>query len=229
MQEQRRRLSAGTIATAAAITIVTGGTTAYLAWQQNQANQKEQPAPVAVQSAPSTPNPSEALPPPPEVSNNRLHPETKPTTNIPEGTAQAYWFKDQGAEMALEPVAVKVKGSSNAQEEAVTAALTTLLNPPPDKSMTSTIPAGTKLLGVQVKPNGIYVDLSKEFEQGGGSLSMYGRIGQVLYTATSTNPSAPVYLLLEGKPLETLGGEGLEIPQPMTRTQFDEQAGQQGE
>jgi spore germination protein GerM len=228
MQEQRRRLSAGTIATAAAIAIVTGGTTAYLAWQQNQTSNK-QPDPVAVQSAPSTTTPNDPLPPPPEISNNRLHPDTKPTTNIPEGTAQAYWFKDQGAEMALEPVAVKVKGSSNAQEEAVNAALTTLLNPPPDKSMTSTIPPGTRLLGAKVKPDGIYVDLSKEFEQGGGSLSMYGRVGQVIYTATSTNPNAPVFLFVEGKPLETLGGEGLEIPQPMTRTLFDEQTGQQGE
>jgi spore germination protein GerM len=49
---------------------------------------------------------------------------------------------------------------------------------------------------------------------------MNGRIVQLLYTATSLNPSANLFLSIDGKPLEDLGGEGLEIPQPLRRQDF---------
>jgi spore germination protein GerM len=49
---------------------------------------------------------------------------------------------------------------------------------------------------------------------------MVGRVGQVVYTATTLNPNAKVYIEVNGKPLEVLGGEGVEIEQPMTRESF---------
>jgi spore germination protein GerM len=136
-------------------------------------------------------------------------------------------LRERGPDVSLEAAPVPVK-SSDKPEAAIATALTTLLTAPADKSAT-TIPPGTQLRGITVKPEGIYVNLSKEFTAGGGSLSMYGRVGQVLYTATSLDPKAPVFLQVEGKPLETLGGEGLIIDQPLTRSLFEQGSGQKGE
>lgn len=55
-------------------------------------------------------------------------------------------------------------------------------------------------------------------------LEMIYRVAQVLYTAASSlNPQAPVFLSIEGKPLNNdypLGGEGLILEYPLTRQQF---------
>jgi spore germination protein GerM len=91
----------------------------------------------------------------------------------------------------------------------------------PDGKLTSTIPVGTKILSAKVMADGIHVDLSKEFTQGDGATSMIGRLGQVVYTATAQNPTAPVWITVEGKKLEVLGEVGVEVRQPVTRESYN--------
>lgn len=91
---------------------------------------------------------------------------------------------------------------------------------------TSTIPAQTRLLDLHIGKDGVHINLSEEFAQGGGSSSMIYRTAQVLYTATSIDPQAPVFFSIEGQPLNEdypLGGEGLMLEYPITRQQFDQE------
>ncbi|MEM8717316.1 MAG: GerMN domain-containing protein, partial [Cyanobacteria bacterium P01_G01_bin.4] len=104
-----------------------------------------------------------------------------------------------------------------------TALETLLAGPKQSTDNVTSIPEGTRLLSLKVLPEGIYVDLSSEFSRGGGSSSMTTRVAQILYTATSLESDAGVFLSIEGQPLDEtspLGGEGLLLSQPLTRAQF---------
>jgi spore germination protein GerM len=117
---------------------------------------------------------------------------------------------------------VTIQKSTRSAKELETL-LQTLLAGPSDPSDTSTIPAGTKLLSLQADKQGIRVNLSREFTSEGGASALLGRLAQVLYTATSIDSSAPVWIQVDGQPLTLLGeGEGIEVAQPMTRQFFEE-------
>ena len=75
----------------------------------------------------------------------------------------------------------------------------------------STIPAGTRLLGLTIDSATARVDLSADFGSGGGSLSMTARVAQVVYTLTRFPTVRSVEFLLEGKPAVALGGEGVVV------------------
>jgi spore germination protein GerM len=135
---------------------------------------------------------------------------------------EIYWLEARNNEIHLVPVPF-VRDPREPDTTVLTNSLHYLLENPGQSSLTSTIPAGTRLLGLRVRPNGIYVNLSHEFQQGGGSASMIHRVAQVLYTVTSLQPDANVYLSVEGKLLDEdnpLGGEGVILPVPLTREKF---------
>jgi spore germination protein GerM len=163
------------------------------------------------------------------VSPASVAPTTEPTSTAsssgeftPKSTVSAdtnvYWLRSVGKKLELAPVKIAVEEGNPSSE--LKSLLERLLKGPANSDVTSSIPQGTKLNSVKVAKDGVHVDLSKSFTSGGGSTSMQGRLGQVIYTASSLNPSDPVWISVEGEPLRVLGGEGLEVSQPMTRTDF---------
>lgn len=89
------------------------------------------------------------------------------------------------------------------------------------KGFVSEIPSGTKLLSVRESSNNVLMDLSGDFESGGGAESTYMRIKQVIKTVNS-NTSKPVYLYINGKQAEVIGGEGVMLKQPLNERSLDE-------
>lgn len=123
-----------------------------------------------------------------------------------------------------------VASRSVAKTEAVgAAALTALLGGPSgDESeaagLGSEIPAGTRLLGLSISDGVATVDLSREFESGGGSASMLLRVAQVVFTLTQFPTVERVRFLLAGEPAGAIGGEGVVVDPPVARADFEGQA-----
>ncbi|MBD0339068.1 MAG: GerMN domain-containing protein [Thermoleophilia bacterium] len=105
-----------------------------------------------------------------------------------------------------------------------TAAVEALLAGPTEAEralgVSSSVPEGTTLLGLEVAGGTATVDLSREFESGGGSLSMLSRLAQLVFTLTQFSTVDRVVLELEGEPVEALGGEGVLVDEPLTRDDF---------
>lgn len=113
--------------------------------------------------------------------------------------------------------------------ERASAAMTRLLEGVGDETvsasaLSSAIPAGTELLGVGIEEETgiIIVNLSSEFVSGGGSASIIGRVGQVVYTLTRIDDVSGVRFEIDGVPTTVFGGEGLIVDDPATRDGFDD-------
>jgi spore germination protein GerM len=135
-----------------------------------------------------------------------------------EQTANIYWLRSKENRLDLVPQPLKI--AANQPSQVLEAAFKTLLAGPSEGIDSTTIPNGTQLLGLKTQNNDVHVNLSENFTTGGGSTSMIGRVGQIVYTATTLNPKANVYIEVNGKPLAVLGGEGVELEQPLTRASF---------
>ena len=105
-----------------------------------------------------------------------------------------------------------------------TAALESLLEGPDSfetgYGLRTAIPDGTQLLGLSIDDGIARVDLTSEFESGGGSLSMQPRLAQIVYTITQFPTVKGVVFSLDGQPIDVLGGEGVIIDHPLTRRDF---------
>lgn len=86
------------------------------------------------------------------------------------------------------------------------------------------IPEGTRFLGLSIEGGVATVDLSREFESGGGSLSMRMRIAQVVHTLTFFPTVEKVAFRLGGEPVEAIGGEGVVVDPPVDRADFEDLA-----
>ena len=81
--------------------------------------------------------------------------------------------------------------------------------------MYTEIPQNTKLISVKEKNNAYIINLSDDFEYGGGTESISTRFMQLVLTAVNAADGKDVYLQINGSMAEMLGGEGMMIKQPL--------------
>jgi germination protein M len=89
--------------------------------------------------------------------------------------------------------------------------------------VSTAIPEGTRLLGISIKDRVATVDLSSQFETGGGSASSFYRLGQVVYTLTQFSTVSAVLFQVDGRTVTTFGPEGIVLDGPQTRADFEDQ------
>ncbi|NJL01937.1 MAG: spore germination protein [Spirulinaceae cyanobacterium SM2_1_0] len=226
---------AGGIAVAA---LVAGGGTGIWAWQKLTSsdpppvtvNEVEQPtsatAPTGDPDAVTTETPTatdEAASgnPPTTAAANAPQSQQPPAAAATTGVPQTYWLSASSTELELVAAEVELNAKAEADAEvALTSAMERLLAGPRQDSEATAIPEGTRLRNVSIREDGVHIDLSRDFTTGGGTFSMTGRVAQVLHTATSLDPGARVWLNVDGEPLEVLGGEGIILDRPLTRSSF---------
>ena len=201
------------------------------------------PSPTASPSAEptATPTPSPTLvPATPSPTIAQPTPSPTPTTMI----VRAYFLlrDGSGGEVVNEPALVPVLRTVPKSTATATAAMKALLAGPSAKEraaelpIKTLIPAGSKLLGIEISGGLATVDLSAEFASfspddawDGGMFELHGRLAQVVYTLTQFTTVDRVNFKLEGKPVQVLFGmadpedgssEAIVLHKPVTRATY---------
>lgn len=218
-----RRMPVGILAGLTTVVIASGGAAAWFTWQSLSPTK----LPTADFPTPTSPSEGAGTVDPAEVPPAVQQPIKEPTAQVPAAdvSGQVYWVKDVEGRLSLAAESVSLPGSTADQQLASAFAALLSKSGDPSQEAITTIPKKTELLSVTSEADGVHVDLSQEFTSGGGSTSMIGRLGQVIYTASALDPEAPVWVSVQGKPLTVLGGEGIEVSQPMTRDDVKEALG----
>src|SRR5919109_937789 len=174
----------------------------------------------AIPSAPAAQS-ATAAEPSETAETTEANTDTAPTTEpAPEGrVTYQVWFA-QGESLFV------AYRTQEATPRVGGAAIQALLEGPSDfeqgYGLTTAVPDGTKFLGLTIADGVAHVDLSSEYESGGGTLSMSMRLAQVVYTLTQFPTVKGVVFSLDGEPIDVLGGEGIVIDHPLTRKDYAE-------
>jgi spore germination protein GerM/N-acetylneuraminic acid mutarotase len=140
-----------------------------------------------------------------------------PTGTVPASLSFEVWFV-RGEQL------VPTLRTHGATPRVATAALGALLAGPTRTERASgiatAIPAGTRPLGISIRRGVATVDLTSEYQSGGGSFSMQVRLGQVVYTLTQFPTVKAVRFQLDGAPVNVFSSEGIVLDHPVDRSDY---------
>jgi hypothetical protein len=175
---------------------------------------------VSAGPAPQQPPAEAAEAPPDEVTTERTETTGSTTNDEPsseEATRRYQVWLTEGDSLALTWV------EGRATRTVATEAVELLLGTGEGSATYDTaIPAGTRLLGIDLDAGVATVDLSSEFESGGGSRSMFLRLAQVVYTVTQFENVDGVRFHLDGEPVEVFSAEGIVLDGPVGRKDYED-------
>ncbi len=139
------------------------------------------------------------------------------TGTVPTPLSLEVWFARGERLIAARRVHAPTPGVATAAVEAL------LAGPTPAErrsGIATAVPGGTRLLGISIKNGVATVDLTSEYQSGGGSLSMQVRLGQVVYTLTQFPTVRAVRFHLDGTPVNVFSSEGIVLDHPVGRSDY---------
>ena len=170
--------------------------------------------PTVEATLPSTASPQKKTPTP-SLAPTEPRPDTTPEATV---TLNVYFIRDEKIATAHRQVPETPQVGSAAMRE--------LLAGPnafeQGIGMTTSIPEGTQLLGLEVADQRAVVDLSEEFESGGGSLSVSARLAQVVYTLTQFPTVDVVEFRVAGRAVDVFSSEGIVLDHPVGRDAYED-------
>lgn len=172
-------------------------------------------------------SPERSLPTDTEVSQNEETDidEDEKVQKKTEDTYITVFFigKNENGEELYRAVKRKYNKTENGQQ--LSFAVSRLIEGPNqierEKGIYSEIPSGTKVISVVETDKKAIVNLTSAFDQGGGTDGLYKRLYQLVKTVNK-NTKLPVYLYIDNKQADVIGGEGLMINQPLNERVFNE-------
>lgn len=121
-----------------------------------------------------------------------------------------YFVRSQELDSQLEPVSRPLKVQD--QEARLKNVLDALIAGPnaeeKARGLSSAIPQETRVLGLELAGDLVTVNLSAEFERGGGTALMTARLNQLFYTLTEEPAVRRVSLDVDGWPVKVFSGQG---------------------
>jgi hypothetical protein len=131
-----------------------------------------------------------------------------------------FWLGGLPGSDGLVAVLREVPGTKSVATAAVNALLAGPTSGETARSITTAVPDGSKLLHLSIDSGVATVDLSAEFESGGGSASVMTRLGQMVYTLTQFPTVKSVVFQIEGVTRTTFSSEGVVLDKPVTRADY---------
>jgi germination protein M len=166
-------------------------------------------------------------------------PSSAPTTTVtaattttaapaPMGVKVYFMLEGGGSETRPGPFLVSVYREVPQTQQVAGAAMNALIaGPTADErasvpALSSAIPADTMLLGISIADGLATVDLSREFEAGGGTFSMAARLAQVVFTLTQFPTVSEVEFHLDGEAVAIFSSEGIVLDHPVARDDYQD-------
>ena len=151
-------------------------------------------------------------------------PTTQPpvTTTVPpvdpadQAFVNLYFVSDDGT-------ATTVQRSVDLPDVASNAIRALIAGPSPAEAASglgSAIPGDTLFLGLNIDNGLATINMSREFEAGGGTTHILSRLAQVVYTLTEFPTIDEVLFYLDGRPADVFSGEGVILEDPVDRSDY---------
>ena len=152
-------------------------------------------------------------------------PTTSTTAAEPTGMA-VYFMLEELDDQSPGPFLVPVYRELEAGTDSAMPVVEALLAGPTSEETAGTpaistaIPEGTEVLGVDISDGLATVDLSGEFDDGGGSFGMFARLAQVVYTLTRLPEVDEVAFEIDGETVTVFSSEGIELDGAQQRDDY---------